>query len=123
MDAARSIAAGQRFPYKRAYPRYPISAAAEATDPISKTRVTGCVTVIGRGGCYFRTTNTLDAGTMLQARIAWHETTFVTWARVVHSISGDGMGVAFFDVGPLELEVLERWLEELAAAEKSEKSQ
>ncbi len=117
----KSPAAAQRFADLRQWPRYPISAQCKATEPLAGRLLTGLVTVIGRGGCYLRTTDTLYAGAVLRLRIEWHGVAFVTSARVAHAISGDGMGLAFFDTQEAQVAILGQWLEEARLAEASPK--
>lgn len=114
MLSQRTVAAGQRFPEARKAPRYPFSGAAAAIEPLSGREISGCVSVISRSGCYFRTVDTQQAETILQLRIRWRESTFETWARTVHSIAGDGMGIAFIDTEPAQAEILARWIADLA---------
>jgi hypothetical protein len=114
MLSQQSVSAGQRYRDARKAPRYPISASAEAIEPLSGRRVSGSVSVISRSGCYFRTIDTQTPEAVLNLRIEWRESSFETWARVVHSIPGDGMGIGFIDTDPGQLALLFRWLEELA---------
>ena len=118
MLSQHSVSAGQRYPDARKAPRYPISAAAEAIEPLSGRRVSGAVSVISRSGCYFRTVDTQKPEAVLHLRIDWREASFETWARVVHSIAGDGMGLAFIDTNPDQLAILLRWIGELDKADQ-----
>jgi hypothetical protein len=110
----RVHAAGERLSYTRQWPRYPISAQAEAIEPLAGCRVRGLVTVIGQGGCYFRVVDTLKSGAILRVWIEWQGTIFNSWAKVSHAIGGDGMGLMFFDVQPEQMDLLKRWIERLA---------
>lgn len=114
MLSQRTVAAGQRFPETRKAPRYPISALAHAIEPLSGREISGWVSVISRSGCYFRTVDTQQAETILRIRIDWHESTFETWARTVHAIAGDGMGIAFIDTEPAQTQILAHWVADLA---------
>ncbi|MGH9575778.1 MAG: PilZ domain-containing protein [Candidatus Acidiferrales bacterium] len=109
-----SVAAGQRFPDVRKAPRYPISAPTHAVEPLSGREISGWVSIISRSGCYFRTADIQQAETVLQLRIEWHESTFETWARTVHAITEDGMGIAFIDTDPAQMRTLLGWIEDLA---------
>lgn len=113
-----SVSAGQRYPEARKAPRYPIAASAEAVEPLSGRRVLGAVSVISRSGCYFRTVDTQKPEAVLYLRIEWCEASFETWARVVHSIAGDGMGIAFIDTRPDQMEIVLRWIDDLAKSEQ-----
>jgi hypothetical protein len=116
-QAARAFTAGERFPDSRRATRYPITARSEVIEPVGNKYVVGCVTVISVTGCYFRTVDTFEAATLLKLRIEWRGARFQTWARVAHSIPGDGMGLAFFDTDPSTMELLKKWTDELAAAD------
>jgi hypothetical protein len=115
MATPRSVTAGQRFPELRRWPRYPVSARAEAVVLPGGHNIVGGVSVISRSGCYYRTTDTLAVGTILQLRIERNAEIFESWARVVHAVAGDGMGLAFFDTDHQQIDLLERWLRELAS--------
>lgn len=117
MLSQHSVSAGQRYPETRKAPRYPISASAEAIEPLSGRRVLGAVSVISRSGCYFRTVETQNAEVILHLRIEWREFKFETWARIVHSIAGDGMGIAFIDTTADQMAILLHWIAELAKAD------
>lgn len=119
MLSQHAVSAGQRYPDARKAPRYPISASAEAIEPLSGRLVLGAVSVISRSGCYFRTVETQKPEAILHLRIEWRESSFETWARVVHSIAGDGMGIAFIDTAPDQMALLLRWITELAKADQA----
>jgi hypothetical protein len=80
--------------------------------------MSGWVTVISLSGCYIRTEDTLDAGAVTQLCVQWHEMTFETWARVAHAIHADGMGIAFFDTKPQQIQLLNKWIEAIAVVVK-----
>lgn len=106
------LVAGQRFPITRRAPRYPVSASAEAIDPVSNMRVSGRVTVLSLTGCYVLVGNMFDVGTMLRLRIEHDSLTLETWARVANATL-KGMGVAFLDMTQPQLAMLNGWLEVL----------
>lgn len=114
MLSQRTVAAGQRYPEARKAPRYPISAPAHAIEPLTGRKITGWVSVISRSGCYFRTADTEKAESILRLCIEWRGFVFETWARTVHAIPADGMGLAFIDTEPAQLEILARWIADLA---------
>lgn len=119
MLSQHSVSAGQRYPDARKAPRYPIAASAEAMEPLSGRRVSGAVSVISRSGCYFRTVDTQKPEAVLHLRVDWRESCFETWARVVHSIAGDGMGLAFIDTDPDQVALLLHWIGELAKGDRA----
>ena len=111
----RPVAAGQRFPELRRWPRYPVSMKAEAIVLPAGGYISGGVSILSRGGCYFRTVDTQAAGNVLQLRIEWRGQTFESWARVVHAVSGDGMGMSFFDTHESHIAILTQWLAALSS--------
>ena len=112
---AQPVAAGQRFPELRRWPRYPVSMRAEAIVLPAGGCISGGVSILSRGGCYFRTVDTQAAGNVLRLRIESRGQTFETWARVVHAVSGDGMGMAFFDTHESHVAILTHWLAGLSS--------
>ena len=99
---------------RRASPRYPFSASAEAVHIQADTRLSGRVSDLGRGGCYVDTINPFPAGADLKIRIVKDNVSFVAGAQVVFASSGMGMGLAFTKIEPERLRVLEEWLRELS---------
>lgn len=82
-------------------------------------RLTGALTIIGRGGGYLRAPHTIEIDTVTRLRIEWRASTFQTWARVANYVPGEGMGVAFLETEESQIGVLNRWLQELAAGSHS----
>ena len=105
--------AGSRFTHRRSVPRFPFDAPVEMTDPIAKSHVTGRVNDISQRGCFVEAENLLPVNSVVQLRIHNNGNAFETWARVVHSRSGIGMGIYFLDVAPNQSRLLAGWLEEL----------
>jgi len=77
-------------------------------------RIGGGISVISRGGCYFRAPESLATGAVLRLRVEWHGKSIETWARVAHSVPGDGMGLAFLSMDPSQTRTLKEWLQELS---------
>jgi hypothetical protein len=109
----RSLPAGQRFPQVRKWPRFSFSSHGEVIVPPMGDRLTGEVSVISRGGCYFRGGVTQAPNTLVQLKIEHRGAVFQSWARVANAISGEGMGLAFVDVGEIYVGILNQWLAEL----------
>ncbi len=107
---------GQRYPELRRWPRYPISAPSVAVVLPGERRIGGGISVISRGGCYFRAPESLPVGAVLRLRVEWHGQSIETWARVAHAVAGDGMGLAFLSMDPLQTRTLKEWLQELSAS-------
>jgi hypothetical protein len=99
---------------RRQYPRYAISATAEAVDVQSDTRIHGRVSDIGRGGCYVETMSPFPVGAIVKLKVTKDDKSFAAGARVLYSTGGMGMGVIFTEIEPSQAQVLERWLAELS---------
>ena len=98
---------------RRKFPRYGLVAIAELTDPEEGKMVSGSIAQISRNGCYVDTPKTFPVGTALKVIISHDECTFVTRANIIHVQQQMGMGIAFLDVAPDQLKVLDSWLAEL----------
>jgi hypothetical protein len=109
-EQAGGVAAKER----RAYPRYVISATAEAVELHSDTRIHGRISDIGRGGCYMEVMSPFAVGSEIRIGITKDEKIFAAKAMVLYSAGGMGMGMKFADIDPGQLGVLERWLAELS---------
>jgi PilZ domain len=99
---------------RRAYPRYAISATAEAVELHSDTRIHGRISDIGRGGCYMEVMSPFAVGSEIRIGITKDEKVFVAKATVLYSAGGMGMGLKFTGIDLGQLGVLERWLAELS---------
>src|ERR1700754_4328489 len=85
---------------RRSEPRYPVAAMAEATELKSHTRVTGRISDIGVGGCYFEVMSPFAVGAELKVRITRNQQTLTANAKVLYSTGGMGMGLIFSSVDP-----------------------
>ena len=101
---------------RRAEPRYPVAAMAEATDAKTHTRVTGRISDIGPGGCYFEVMSPFAVGAELYVRITRNEKSFTANAKVLYSTGGMGMGLIFTNVAPEQRQVLAAWVGELSGS-------
>jgi hypothetical protein len=72
------------------------------------------------GGCYIDTISPLPLNSQLKMRITHEGKSFETKARVAVSSMGMGMGVAFIEIEPDQLAILERWIRELSGELSSE---
>ena len=79
-----------------------------------RTRLSGRVSDLGRGGCYVDTINPFPVGADVKIRIVKDNASFVAQARVLYASSGMGMGLAFTKIEPERLLVLEEWLREVS---------
>jgi hypothetical protein len=99
---------------RRTEPRYPVAAMAEAIDIKSHTRISGRISDIGAGGCYFEVMSPFGVGADLQLRITRNQQTLTASARVLYSTGGMGMGLLFTKVDPEHRPLLVRWVSELS---------
>jgi hypothetical protein len=98
---------------RRTDPRYPVAAMAEATDLKSHTRITGRISDIGVGGCYFEVMSPFGVGAELKVRITRNHQTVTANAKVLYSTGGMGMGLLFSNVDPDQRHILNGWVGEL----------
>jgi hypothetical protein len=101
---------------RRQEPRYSVAAMADATELKSQTRVSGRISDIGPGGCYFEAMSPFAVGSDLRVRITRSEQTFVANAKVLYSTGGMGMGLLFSQMEPDQRELLHRWVGELSGS-------
>jgi hypothetical protein len=94
--------------------RFPFSATVEAIEPKSGTKVTGRTSDLGLGGCYVDTLSPFPVGTELKIRIQRENESFEAQARVVYSLIGMGMGLAFISAQPKQVRLFQRWLLEIS---------
>lgn len=98
----------------RTVPRYTFIATVDIVEPVTDTKFSGRVSEISRKGCYLDIMNSLPKGTLIHIMISRDKGTFVTAGKIIYVQDGVGMGVAFEDVQPEQLKILDSWLAELA---------
>jgi PilZ domain-containing protein len=101
---------------RRAEPRYPVAAMAEATDAKTHTRITGRISDIGIGGCYFEVMSPFAMGADVHVRITRNEKSFSANAKVLYSTGGMGMGLIFTSIAPEQRQILAAWVGELSGS-------
>jgi len=94
--------------------RFPFSATVEAIEPKSGTKVTGRTSDLGLGGCYVDTLSPFPVGTEATIRILRQNESFEAQAKVVYSLIGMGMGLAFVSAQPKQVRLFQRWLLEIS---------
>src|SRR6202158_2592133 len=99
---------------RRHHLRFPFSATVEAIEIKTGTKVTGRTTDLGLGGCYVDTLSPFPVGTETKIRILRDNESFEAQARVVYSLIGMGMGLAFVSAQPKQIRIFQRWLQELS---------
>lgn len=105
---------GPPYREKRTVPRYEFIATVEVVEPVSDMRLSGRVSEISRKGCFVDILNTLPAGTKINLRVTRDQGAFFTPGTIIYVQEGMGMGIAFRDPAPDQLQVLDVWLAELA---------
>ena len=95
---------------QRRTPRFPFSAAAEVTRLDTGATESTQVNELSLYGCYLDTKAPLPRGATVSIRIHSGGQFFEAPASVVYSQPTLGMGLAFRDVKPVFLAVLQKWL-------------
>src|ERR1700739_2693944 len=90
--------------------RFPFSATVEAVDIKSGTKITGRSTDLGLGGCYVDTLSPFPVGTEARIRIIKEKETFEAQVKVIYSLMGMGMGLAFVSAQSKQVRLFQRWL-------------
>jgi hypothetical protein len=98
---------------RRRSPRYFFFASAELLEPQSDVRIASRVSELSRNGCYLDMMNPFPVNTVVLLKI-WKEESNILHTKgcVVYSQPNQGAGVAFVDMEPKYLQVLEQWLEQ-----------
>jgi hypothetical protein len=108
-DTVKTVSPDER----RRNARFPFSASIEALEIKSGTRVRGRTSDLGLGGCYVDTMSPFPVGDVLSVTITKDNETFQAKAKVVYSMVGMGMGLAFIAADPEQVKIFQRWMLEL----------
>ncbi len=100
---------------RRGVPRYSFIASAEETELDSGARISARVSDLSLKGCYLDTLNPFPKGTQIRVVVFHGDATFTALATVIYPQPHMGMGIEFSAVEPDQLQVLQKWLEELSA--------
>ena len=101
---------------KRGAPRYPLIASADVIEVETGASFSAQTSDISRTGCYIDMLNPSPQGMQIRVIIKNSDDVFEATARVVFTVPGLGMGIAFLRVAPQHEAVLTKWIAELAAA-------
>lgn len=117
MGGSPGTPSNSNTPYaeKRTVPRFSFFADVEVTDLATEARMSGRVSEISRKGCFVDLLNPLPKETFVQLKVTRDQGSFSTKGRIIYSMDGMGMGIAFQDVPPDQLKTLDAWLVELGA--------
>jgi hypothetical protein len=100
-------------PERRRNLRFPFSASIETVEPKSGTVIKGRTSDLGLGGCFMDSMNALPVGSVLLIKIIKETETFEAKAKVIYSLAGMGMGLAFLSASPNQVKLFQRWILEL----------
>lgn len=95
---------------RRSAPRRTLVLAAEVTELSAGPKLGARTSDVSLTGCYFDTLNPVSKGSLVRIRLTHFDEAFEATARVIYVSPGLGMGVAFENVDPAQLSILERWL-------------
>lgn len=95
---------------RRSAPRRALVLAAEVTELPGGAKLGARTSDVSLTGCYFDTLNPVSKGSLVCIRISHFDEVFEATARVAYVSPGLGMGVAFENVDPDQLSILDRWL-------------
>jgi hypothetical protein len=105
-----TVAASER----RALSRYAFTAIAEAVEAESHARISGRLSDLGEGGCYFEVMSPFAVGHNVTLHVFKDDLEFAAKARVLYATGGVGMGLTFTDIEPAQQLLLDRWIGELS---------
>jgi len=94
--------------------RFQFSATVEAIESKSGTKIVGRTSDLGLGGCYVDTLSPFPVGTEAKIRILREKESFEAQVRVVYSLIGMGMGLAFISAQPKQVRLFQKWLQEIS---------
>ena len=94
--------------------RFQFSATVEAVESKSGTKVVGRTSDLGLGGCYVDTLSPFPVGTEAKIRIVRDNESFEAQVRVVYSLIGMGMGLAFVSAQPKQVRLFQKWVMEIS---------
>ncbi len=114
MEQTASFLSPQSSVERRRNLRFPFSASVEAVDTKSGTKVVGRTSDLSLGGCYIDTLSPFPVGTDVKIRIVRNAQTFEAQSKVVYSLIGMGMGLAFVSAQPKQVRLFQRWLLEIS---------
>ena len=97
---------------RRVLLRYAFTAIAEAVESESHAGISGRLSDLGEGGCYFEVMNPFAVGDNVRLHIFRDDQEFTAKAKVLYSTGGIGMGLAFTDIEPTQRRLLDRWIGE-----------
>ena len=106
----------QRPPFlkreQRRTPRYTFIASAELIEQKTDVRIATRVSELSLHGCYLDMMNPFPQETMVLVKIFAGEDSFHAKAKIIYVQPNLGAGLAFLEVEPQKLVVLQHWLDD-----------
>lgn len=97
---------------KRRTPRYPFIASAELIEQKTDVRIATRVSELSLHGCYLDMMNPFPQGTLVLVKIFSGDDFFQAKSKIIYVQPNLGAGVAFLEIDPQALTILQRWLEQ-----------
>ena len=97
---------------KRRTPRYPFIASAELIEQKTEVRIATRVSELSLHGCYLDMMNPFPQGTLVLVKIFAGDDLFHAKSKIIYVQPNLGAGVAFLEIDPQHLAILQRWLEQ-----------
>lgn len=95
---------------RRRVPRFPFIASAEVVEETSGAKMKVRVSELSLYGCYLDTINSLPMGSRVQVKIVTDAESFEAPATIIYAQPNFGMGLAFGEIKPPYLAILQKWL-------------
>ena len=111
----KQVASVQLKLERRGEPRRAFGGAAEIPLAHPAAYFVGPVSELSRSGCFLRTGKILPVGASVDLKITHNGAEYNTSGKVVHAVSGEGVGIMFIAADPGDEELLESWLMEIMA--------
>lgn len=96
----------------RRVPRYAFIATAELIEQKTDVRIATRVSELSLHGCYLDMMNPFPPETLVMVKISAGDIVFRATAKIVYVQPNLGAGVAFIEIAPESLTILQRWLEQ-----------
>jgi hypothetical protein len=100
----------QTPPVQRQSVRLPLFVQAELTNSRTRERIKGWTGNVSRGGCYIKSLNPFPIWTPVRVSLTNLTQVFEVEGSIVHSVEGQGMGIAFEQVSKEQQAILDGWL-------------
>lgn len=95
---------------RRRTPRYNFGAIAEIADLETRNELVAVTRDLSLSGCFISTSTPFPQATEVRVRFVSSGTEFSALGKVTGNVTREGMGIAFTEITPENLTVLEKWL-------------